>query len=169
MKVFRPKEERQSQFSQSNVAESIRKKIDKNLPAAKNMDDLKKLLLKDGVKMYVGRGVSFLDKESGTSFKGSALGREYSLMNLEKSMSSKKRMNSEKSINSAHLNLSVISRTPKVESSPTPETKAKSPQITGSTMPAAPTSGRPWKLDGEDEEEKERRRIRLLNLKTRRR
>lgn len=82
MKALLPKREQEKRFSTSDLAQSIRQKIDHHLPYNHSFEELKKALDKDGVKMYQKRGVSFLDKKSKAQFKGSDLGREYSLMNL---------------------------------------------------------------------------------------
>ena len=82
MKALLPEKERE--ISSNTLAQSIRDKIDRNLLKHKTMEDLKKSLEKEGVKMYQNRGVSFLDTKTAAKFKGSDLGREYSLMNIEK-------------------------------------------------------------------------------------
>lgn len=82
MKVLLPEKERE--ISSNTLAQSIRDKIDRNLLKHKTMEDLKKSLEKEGLKMYQNRGVSFLDTKTAAKFKGSDLGREYSLMNIEK-------------------------------------------------------------------------------------
>ncbi len=82
MKALLPEKERE--ISSNTLAQSIRDKIDRNLLKHKTMEDLRKSLEKEGVKMYQNRGVSFLDTKTVAKFKGSDLGREYSLMNIEK-------------------------------------------------------------------------------------
>lgn len=82
MKALLPEKERE--ISSNTLAQSIRDKIDRNLLKHKTMEDLKKSLEKEGLKMYQNRGVSFLDTKTAAKFKGSDLGREYSLMNIEK-------------------------------------------------------------------------------------
>ncbi|MFY7911755.1 MAG: hypothetical protein ACOVO2_19495, partial [Emticicia sp.] len=82
MKALLPEKERE--ISSNTLAQSIRDKIDRNLLKHKTMEDLRKSLEKEGVKMYHNRGVSFLDTKTAAKFKGSDLGREYSLMNIEK-------------------------------------------------------------------------------------
>ena len=82
MKALLPEKERE--ISSNTLAQSIRDKIDRNLLKHKTMEDLRKSLEKEGVKMYQNRGVSFLDTKTAAKFKGSDLGREYSLMNIEK-------------------------------------------------------------------------------------
>lgn len=82
MKALLPEKERE--VSSNTLAQSIRDKIDRNLLKHKTMEDLRKSLEKEGLKMYQNRGVSFLDTKTAAKFKGSDLGREYSLMNIEK-------------------------------------------------------------------------------------
>ncbi len=82
MKALLPEKERE--ISSNTLAQSIRDKIDRNLLKHKTMEDLRKSLEKEGVKMYHNRGVSFLDTKTAAKFQGSDLGREYSLMNIEK-------------------------------------------------------------------------------------
>lgn len=82
MKALLPEKERE--ISSNTLAQSIRDKIDRNLLKHKTMEDLRKSLEKEGLKMYQNRGVSFLDTKTAAKFKGSDLGREYSLMNIEK-------------------------------------------------------------------------------------
>jgi len=82
MKALLPEKERE--ISSNILAQSIRDKIDRNLLKYKTMEDLRKSLEKEGLKMYQNRGVSFLDTKTAAKFKGSDLGREYSLMNIEK-------------------------------------------------------------------------------------
>lgn len=84
MKALLPVEQRKNRYSESIIADEIRHKIDKHLVKSHSIEELKTGLQKEKIKMYIGRGVSFLDKETGAKFKGSDLGREYSLMNLEK-------------------------------------------------------------------------------------
>ncbi len=82
MKALLPEKERE--ISSNTLAQSIRETIDRNLLKYKTMEDLRIALQKEGLKMYQKRGVSFLDIKTAAKFKGSDLGREYSLMNIEK-------------------------------------------------------------------------------------
>lgn len=82
MRALLPEKERE--ISSNTLAQSIRDKIDRNLLKHKTMEDLRKSLEKEGLKMYQNRGVSFLDTKTAAKFKGFDLGREYSLMNIEK-------------------------------------------------------------------------------------
>ncbi len=83
MKKLRQKDKLQEQqFSKSEMADIIRAKIDMLIPSVSSIEELKKKLKIEGVKMYIGRGVAFVDMKSGAKYKGSDLGREYSLMKL---------------------------------------------------------------------------------------
>lgn len=64
---------------------SLKQVVDACKAQAKTIEELSENLKEYGIKTYLGRGISFTDK-SGASFKGSALGREYSLANLTKSL-----------------------------------------------------------------------------------
>ena len=77
----------------------IRKILDKAL-IAEGVDDIKTLqqeVLKSGIKSFTQRGISFIDNYTGVQFKGSALGKEYSLKSLVRRIS-EKRNNQEKDI-----------------------------------------------------------------------
>jgi hypothetical protein len=74
----------QQQENEGSVADRLRTNLDKYLPQAQTMKDLKDLLVKEGIQLYQKRGVSFVDKKTGSQIKGSDLGRAYSLANLEK-------------------------------------------------------------------------------------
>jgi hypothetical protein len=84
MKALLPEKEREIDISTNKLAQNIRDRIDRNLLKYKTMEDLRIALQKEGLKMYQKRGVSFLDTKTAAKFKGSDLGREYSLMNIEK-------------------------------------------------------------------------------------
>ena len=84
MKALLPEKEREIDISTNKLAQNIRDRIDRNLLKYKTMEDLRIALEKEGLKMYQKRGVSFLDTKTAAKFKGSDLGREYSLMNIEK-------------------------------------------------------------------------------------
>jgi hypothetical protein len=84
MKALLPEKEREVDISTNKLAQNIREKIDRNLPKCNSMEEFKTILQKEGLKMYQKRGVSFLDTKTAAKFKGSDLGREYSLMNIEK-------------------------------------------------------------------------------------
>ena len=84
MKALLPEKEREIDISTNKLAQNIRDRIDRNLLKYKTMEELRIALQKEGLKMYQKRGVSFLDTKTAAKFKGSDLGREYSLMNIEK-------------------------------------------------------------------------------------
>ena len=60
----------------------LKKMVDKNIKKSKGFDDFKWNMEKDGVKVNKGRGLSYTHDK--VSFKGSELGRNYSLKNTEK-------------------------------------------------------------------------------------
>ena len=74
------------EFSKSDIAESIKQNIKKHLPSSKTFTELAKNLAGEKIKMYQGRGLAFYDKTSKAKFKGSNLGKEFSLQNLEKKL-----------------------------------------------------------------------------------
>lgn len=154
MKALLPAEERKNTFSQSKLADSIRAKIDNRIPYVKTLEGLKKSLAQDGIKMYIGRGVSFLDKKTGASLKGSELGREYSLMNLEKRLVFE---------NQLQTGSKTDSNTMKIEL-PAPKQEPKPLLILDNTLTAAPNSPK-RKLDGNEDDEEERKRKRKRTLK----
>lgn len=161
MKALLPAEERKNAFSQSKLADSIRAKIDRRIRRityVKTLEGLKKSLSQDGVKMYIGRGVSFLDKKTGASFKGSELGREYSLMNLEKRLALE---NSPLTSSNNESNvLEIKPPTPTIKQEPTPL------PIFDNTLTTTPNSTK-RKLDGnedDDEEERKKRQRRKYKL-----
>jgi len=64
--------------------EQIRKVVDQLLPGSHSLSELSLALKKKGIVLHLGRGVAFTDQRTGTSFKGSDLGREYSRAHLER-------------------------------------------------------------------------------------
>jgi len=56
------------------------------LSSSKNLDSFVEHMTHSGYKTIVGRGVSFVEIESGVKFKGSDVGREYNLRNIEKAL-----------------------------------------------------------------------------------
>jgi Relaxase/Mobilisation nuclease domain len=73
-------------YSKSELATKIKEKINQHLPMSKTIDQLKGHLGKDKIMLYTGRGISFYDKASKAKFKGSDLGRDFSLQNIEKKL-----------------------------------------------------------------------------------
>lgn len=62
----------------------LKQAIDNLLPNISSMQQLGTALQKQGVKTLVKRGVTFINIQNGMKVKGSDIGREYSLANLEK-------------------------------------------------------------------------------------
>lgn len=69
--------------SNSVGADKLRKLIDTHLPSCPPLSDLSIALKKHGILLYLGRGISFTDRNTGVTFKGSALGRQYSRSQIE--------------------------------------------------------------------------------------
>lgn len=67
----------------SQRANQIKAKIDKSLLKSTTMDEFCKHMKNMNVLVLRGRGIAFVDG-SGAKFKGSELGREYSLVGIEK-------------------------------------------------------------------------------------
>ncbi|MCF0057156.1 relaxase/mobilization nuclease domain-containing protein [Dyadobacter sp. CY356] len=62
----------------------LKRAIDGILPNVSTMQQLSTELQKQGVKTFIKRGVTFINTKNGMKVKGSDIGREYSLANLEK-------------------------------------------------------------------------------------
>jgi hypothetical protein len=62
----------------------LKNTIDSILPNVSTMQQLSTELQKQGVKTFIKRGVTFINNANGMKVKGSDVGREYSLANLEK-------------------------------------------------------------------------------------
>jgi hypothetical protein len=69
-------------LSENKLHVQLRTLIDKFAGEVENIDQLRHALLRKGWKTYIGRGISFVHKPTGTTVKGSALGRNYSLSGL---------------------------------------------------------------------------------------
>ncbi len=81
------KGQRQSRrIAESDNATRIRQTIDKNLGQNQSFESLKQSLKLEGIKTYIGRGISFIDEATGAKFKGSDLGKEYSYQGLSKNL-----------------------------------------------------------------------------------
>jgi hypothetical protein len=63
---------------------TLKQTIDSILPNVSTIQQLGTALQKQGVKTFVKRGVTFINTQNGMKVKGSDIGREYSLANLEK-------------------------------------------------------------------------------------
>jgi hypothetical protein len=84
--------ENEVSISESDLANHLRKSIDEALMISEDLVVLKSELKKRKIKMQVGRGISFMIEGKGVVFKGSKLGREYSLLNLEQRIITRKEM-----------------------------------------------------------------------------
>ncbi|GLU51555.1 hypothetical protein Dfri01_10160 [Dyadobacter frigoris] len=62
----------------------LKQAIDSILPNVSSMQQLSTELQKQGVKTFIKRGVTFINTKNGMKVKGSDIGRDYSLANLEK-------------------------------------------------------------------------------------
>lgn len=62
----------------------LKQVLDSILPNVSTIQQLGTALQKQGVKTLVKRGVTFINTQNGMKVKGSDIGREYSLLNLEK-------------------------------------------------------------------------------------
>ena len=80
----------------------LKQVIDSILPNVSTMQQLSTQLQKQGVKTFLKRGVTFINTKNGMKVKGSDIGRDYSLANLEKRLGEIQSL--EKS-NSAELSL----------------------------------------------------------------
>ena len=76
----------------------LKNTIDSILPNVSTMQQLSTELQKQGVKTFVKRGITFINKKNGMKVKGSDIGREYSLANLEKRLGETLAMNQERSL-----------------------------------------------------------------------
>ena len=74
---------RKELISESKIADYMRERISLHIPNVSSINELCATLKKDGIKTKVGRGIAFTLKEKGVTFKGSQLGRDFSLQNLE--------------------------------------------------------------------------------------
>ena len=63
---------------------TLKQAIDNLLPNVSTIQQLGTALQKQGVKTLVKRGITFINTQNGMKVKGSDIGREYSLANLEK-------------------------------------------------------------------------------------
>jgi Relaxase/Mobilisation nuclease domain len=82
-----PKQKRKEAVNTNPKAAQIRTKIDAILPKVNSINELIEQLKKEKIEAEIGRGIVFTYQNE--RFKGSDLGREYSLMNLTKQLSMK--------------------------------------------------------------------------------
>lgn len=68
-----------------NVAvDQLREIVDLMLIEAQNLEQFIALMEKNNYKVLKGRGITFVEKSKGIKIKGSALGRNYSLSNIQR-------------------------------------------------------------------------------------
>lgn len=77
-------ENRQENRQTNKAILKLKELIDQHLPIVKTYDELKSKLEKQGYRTYLGRGIAFINSKNGMKLKGSQIGREYSLANLER-------------------------------------------------------------------------------------
>ena len=66
------------------------------------MQELKEKLRQQNYQTYLGRGIAFVNTKNGTKIKGSEIGREYSLANLEKRLGQQVLKELKQSVNKEH-------------------------------------------------------------------
>ncbi|WP_149244302.1 relaxase/mobilization nuclease domain-containing protein [Dyadobacter sp. 32] len=76
--------ERQKQQHTNKAILKLKELIDHNLREVRSLQELKEKLREQNYQTYLGRGIAFVNTKNGTKIKGSEIGREYSLANLEK-------------------------------------------------------------------------------------
>jgi hypothetical protein len=76
--------ERQKQHQTNQAVLNLKALIDQHLPLVYSLQELQEKLKGHGYKTYLGRGIAFVNTNNGTKIKGSEIGRDYSLANLEK-------------------------------------------------------------------------------------
>ena len=62
----------------------LKELLDRLLPSVHSLDELSEALKEQGYKTYPGRGIAFFNTKNRMKVKGSELGRQYSLANLQK-------------------------------------------------------------------------------------
>lgn len=65
---------------------NFRKLVDQTLAKVSSFEDFAKQMLTHGFKTYRGRGIAFFNTRNRMKVKGSDLGKDYSLLNIEKRM-----------------------------------------------------------------------------------
>ncbi|SEJ34563.1 Relaxase/Mobilisation nuclease domain-containing protein [Dyadobacter koreensis] len=76
--------ERQKQQHTNKAILKLKELIDHNLREVRTLQELKEKLREQNYQTYLGRGIAFVNTKNGTKIKGSEIGRDYSLTNLEK-------------------------------------------------------------------------------------
>jgi len=81
----------------ANIAvDQLRELIDLMLIEAQNLDHFTLLMHNNNYQVLKGRGISFIEKSKGIKIKGSSLGRDYSLSNIEKRIQNSKKVSKNK-------------------------------------------------------------------------
>lgn len=65
---------------------SLKAKVDIQIKKSKTLENFQKGMFKNGYKVLIARGITFIDKENGMKIKGSDLGRQYSLQGISKQL-----------------------------------------------------------------------------------
>lgn len=78
--------ERQKKDRANKAILTLKELIDLLLPVVNSVQQLKEKLKEKGYQTYLGRGIAFVNTKNGTKIKGSEIGRNYSLANLEKQL-----------------------------------------------------------------------------------
>lgn len=65
---------------------NLRKLVDQTLVKVSSLDEFGKQMQTHGFKTYIGRGLAFFNMQNRMKVKGSDLGKDYSLLNIEKRM-----------------------------------------------------------------------------------
>jgi hypothetical protein len=82
MHIINGHREEQKLSDQSKI--KLKELLDRLLPSVHSLDELSEALKKQGYKTYPGRGIAFFNTKNRMKVKGSELGRQYSLANLQK-------------------------------------------------------------------------------------
>lgn len=77
-------ENRQGKGLTDKAVIQLKNTIDQLLPSINSMVEMEDALKQKGYKTYIGRGIAFFSTKTGMKVKGSEIGREYSLANLER-------------------------------------------------------------------------------------
>lgn len=72
----------------------LKEVIDLTIKECKNIDEFKDRMKVKGIDVKIGRGISYIDKDK-AKFKGSSIGREYSLSKTEERIYRDKQINNE--------------------------------------------------------------------------
>lgn len=77
---------KQQTLTQDTAIISLRSLVDQVLSKASSFEEFGKQMQTRGFKTYIGRGIAFFNMQNRMKVKGSDLGKDYSLQNLEKRM-----------------------------------------------------------------------------------